>query len=80
MAAKKVFGEEGLGTKARLKVLLGEVHFWVVSLAEMDAPGNMSAAKIPARNEDRRRHVNGVFIILVDFKKMKYLVVDEAFD
>lgn len=35
--------------------------------AEMEALGRMSAARIPARNEDRRRYVNGVFIIFVGF-------------
>lgn len=71
MAAKKVFGEEGLEIKERVKVLLGEVHVLVVSPAEMDAPGRMSAAKIPARYEERRRYVNGVFIIFVGFLKFR---------
>lgn len=62
MAAKKVFGEEGLEIKERVKVLLGEVHVLVVSPAEMEAPGRISAARIPARSEDKRRYVNGVFM------------------
>lgn len=57
--------EAGLAMKERVKVLLGEVHVLVVSPAEMESPGRMSAAKIPARNEARRRYVNGVLIILV---------------
>lgn len=67
MAAKKVFGEEGLGMKERMKFPFGDVL--VVSPTEMEAPGKMSAAKIPASREDRRRYVNGVFIFLVGLQK-----------
>lgn len=39
----------------RVRVLSGEVHFWVVSLAKMEAPEIMSVEKIPEKNEEDKR-------------------------